>query len=151
MAPDRHCLSMIGYPGNRVLMVIDDPGRVPDAVRDLARAGIPDRDVDAMAGDAGIDALRRLGGAQGPLARLVRMFQFMSMDQMPDFVMYEASLREGRAVIAVRPHGRARMLVVRDVLARHGAHFANWFGRFSTEELSPWRGPEPAIPDYLRR
>jgi len=30
---------MIGYPGNRVLLALDDPARVPDAVRDLARAG----------------------------------------------------------------------------------------------------------------
>jgi hypothetical protein len=37
------------------------------------------------------------------------------------------------------------------ILERHGAHFLNHFGRLSTEEVSRWRGPEPEIPDALRR
>ena len=142
---------MIGYPTNRLLMVIDDPHRAPEAMRELAAAGLgPDR-VSLLVGERGVDELRRLGGARGFVARVVRMFQFMSMDQMPDFVMYEASLREGRAVLAIRPRNREQMLAARDIVARHGGHFANWFGRFSTEEVSPWLGPEPDIPSYLRR
>jgi hypothetical protein len=142
---------MIGYPTNRLLMVLDDPDRAREAVRDLAAAGFGPDQVALLVGERGVDELRRLGGARGFLARLVRMFQFMSMDQMPDFVMYEASLRDGRAVIAIRPRNRQQMLVARDVIARDGGHFANWFGRFSTEEVSPWLGPEPSIPAYLRR
>ena len=142
---------MIGYPTNRLLMVIDDPHRAREAMGELARSGLgPDR-VALLVDERGVDELRRLGGARGFLARLVRMFQFMSMDQMPDFVMYEASLREGRAVLAIRPRNREQMLAARDIVARHGGHFANWFGRFSTEEVSPWLGPEPDIPSYLRR
>ena len=34
---------------------------------------------------------------------------------------------------------------------RHGGHFTNYYGRFATEELDLWRGPEPEIPGYLRR
>ena len=142
---------MIGYPTNRLLTVIDDPSRARGAGAELAGAGVQSGDVAVLIGPAGIEELRRLGGAHGFLARIVRMFQFMSMDQMPDFVMYEASLADGRAVVAVKPRDRAHMLAVRGVLSRHGAHFANWFGRFSTEELSSWSGPEPAIPTYLRR
>jgi hypothetical protein len=142
---------MIGYPTNRLLMVIDEPERARDAVRELLAAGFGPDDVAVLVGEKGIEELRRLGGARGVLARLVRMFQFMSMDQMPDFVMYEASLRDGRAVVAVRPRNRGQMLAARDILARHGGHFANWFGRFATEEVSRWNGPEPKIPGYLRR
>jgi hypothetical protein len=142
---------MIGYPTNRLLMVIDDPHRAREAMRELAAAGVGSERVTLLAGERGVDELRRLGGARGFLARLVRMFQFMSMDQMPDFVMYEASLREGRDVIAIRPRNRQQMLAARDIVARYGGHFANWFGRFSTEEVSPWQGPEPDIPAYLRR
>jgi hypothetical protein len=32
-----------------------------------------------------------------------------------------------------------------------GAHFMNHFGRFATEEFERWQGPEPKVPDYLRR
>jgi hypothetical protein len=142
---------MIGYPTNRLLMVIDDPHRAREAMRELAAAGLGSDRVTLLVGERGVDELRRLGGARGFLARLVRMFQFMSMDQMPDFVMYEAALREGRDVIAIRPRNREQMLAARDIVARYGGHFANWFGRFSTEEVSPWQGPEPDIPAYLRR
>jgi hypothetical protein len=142
---------MIGYPTNRLLMVVDEPEAAQRAASALADAGFGRDRVATLVGDAGVKELRRLGGAGGLLARLVRMFQFMSMDQMPDFVMYEAALRDGRAVVAVRPRDRAAMLAARDVIAGAGGHFANWFGRFSTEELSVWRGPEPRIPTYLRR
>jgi hypothetical protein len=37
------------------------------------------------------------------------------------------------------------------VLIGLGAHFVNYFGRFATEEIARWRGPEPQLPDYLRR
>jgi hypothetical protein len=142
---------MIGYPTNRLLMVIDDPARAADAARDVAAVGVAPADIEVLVGEDGIAALHRFGGSRGPLARIVRAFQFLSMDQMPDFVMYEAALRDGRAVLAVRPHGREQLLAARDAGERNGAHFANWFGRLSTEEFSRWRGPEPAIPSYLRR
>jgi hypothetical protein len=142
---------VIGYPTNRLVAVIDYPDRAREAVADLVRGGFRPEDVQLLIGQEAIPALRKLGAAPGPLARIVRIFQFMSMDQMPDFVSYEAALRGGRALIAVTARKRERMLAARDILARHGAHFANWFGRFMTEEVTPWRGPEPDIPDYLRR
>jgi hypothetical protein len=70
---------------------------------------------------------------------------------MPDFVMYERALRDGRALLAIRVSSRRRMELARDVLLRAGAHFVNWFGRLATEEISQWRGAEPDIPDYLKR
>ena len=75
----------------------------------------------------------------------------MTMDQMPDFLTYEAALRDGRAVVAVRAEDRPTMLRARDILVVADAHFMNFFGRLSTEELSRWRGPELAAPDYMRR
>jgi hypothetical protein len=142
---------MIGYPTNRLLAVIDDPARAGEALAALAPLRLPPGSAEVLVGDTGVDGLHHLGGAPGAMARLVRMFQFLSMDQMPDFVMYEAALREGRAVVAVRLAGHSAVPAVRGVMDAHGAHFANWFGHFQTEELSDWAGPEPEIPDYLRR
>ncbi len=79
------------------------------------------------------------------------MFQFLLMDQTPDFIAYEAALIEGRAVIAVRAASRERMLQATTVIEGHGGHFLNSFGRLATEEISLWRGPEPRVPDALRR
>ncbi len=138
------------YPTDRLLAVLDDPAAVPGAVDRLTAEGIPAADVsvlgsaDAAGGMAGL-------GSPGLLARLVRLVQFTTMDQMPDFRLYEAAIAAGRAVVAVRASDRTRALLARDVLVAAGAHFINRYGRFSTEELSRWQGPELELPGYLRR
>ncbi len=114
-------------------------------------AGFPASDVTVLRGDESADRLDGLGGGGGPWRRIVRAFQFMTMDQMPDFLTYEAALRDGRAVVAVRTRDRPSMLRARDLIRAAGGHFMNFFGRLSTEELARWRGPELDVPDYMRR
>jgi hypothetical protein len=142
---------MITYPTNRLLGVLDTPATAEPLVGHLADAGFAGDAVDILVGEAGRDRLAQLGARPSPLSRIVRVFQFMSMDQTPDFLVYERALLDGRAVVAVRAAGRDAMLPASDVLQRHGAHFLNWFGRFMTEELTLWQGEEPSIPDALRR
>lgn len=143
--------SSLAYPTDHLLAVIDDPAAAAEAGRALIAAGFPAADVTVLRGDEGADRLDGLGTVGGPWRRIVRAFQFMTMDQMPDFLAYEAALRDGRAVVAVRVKDRGSMLKARDVLRAAGAHFMNFFGRFSTEELARWRGPELDLPDYMRR
>ena len=142
---------MITYPTGQVLGVIDDPARAGEAAAALADTGFVAADVRVLAGPAGRDQLGRLGSRPTVLSRAVRVFQFLLMDQTPDFLVYERAVLDGRAVVAVRVPNRERMGVARSVLERHGAHFLNHYGRLSTEELSLWRGEEPDIPDALRR
>jgi hypothetical protein len=139
------------YPTNHLLAVVDDPAAAAEAGRALIAAGFPATDVTVLRGDEGADRLDGLGKVGGPWRRIVRAFQFMTMDQMPDFLTYEAALRDGRAVVAVRVRDRQSMLKARDVLHSAGGHFMNFFGRFSTEELARWRGPELDLPGYMRR
>lgn len=114
-------------------------------------AGIDQADIRILTGTEGRDAFRALGASASPLARIIRGVQFMSMDQMPDLPTYEQAIVEGRTVIAVRPKGRPALLGAKGALMANGAHFLNYFGRFMTEEFSRWRGPEPDLPDHLRR
>jgi hypothetical protein len=51
----------------------------------------------------------------------------------------------------VRVRGDARKAAVLDALRRAGGHFINYYGRFATEELERWTGPEPAVHDLLKR
>jgi hypothetical protein len=142
---------MITYPTNRLLGVLDDPATGPDAVAALAAAGFHGDGIDVLAGEAGRDRLGRLGHSPNVLSRVVRLFQFLLMDQTPDFLVYERAIVDGRAVVAVDAPSRERMLAAAAVLERRGGHFMNYFGRFQTEEVSLWKGEEPAIPDALRR
>jgi hypothetical protein len=143
--------SMITYPTRKVLGVIDDPVQAREAVAALEATGVRWADIRILVGEDGRRDLATLGSRPNPLSRAVRVFQFMSMDQLPDFLVYERALEDGRAVVAVHVANRAAMQAARVVLARFGAHFLNHFGRLSTEELSLWRGPEPEIPAALRR
>ena len=137
------------YPTNRLLAVVDAPDVADRVANDIARElGL---DAEVLRGPDGEKLFRGAGPARRRWTSLVRIFQFMSMDQGPDFHIYEAALREGRSVVAVRVSGRARIDAAAAALRAAGAHFLNYFGRFQTEEIAPWRGPEPAVPDYLKR
>ncbi len=142
---------MITYPTNRLLGVIDVPTDAAGAVDALTGAAFEPSEVVMLVGDEGRDRLGRLGQHPNAFSRLVRALQFTLMDQTPDFLVYEHALLDGRAVIAVHVADRDRMLEAAAVLERHGAHFLNYFGRLSTEEVSMWRGEEVDIPDPLRR
>ncbi|HTC85612.1 MAG TPA: hypothetical protein VK656_02845 [Candidatus Acidoferrum sp.] len=148
MARQRRSLA---YPTNHLLGVIDDPAAAASGAAALAAAGFASSDVIVLRGTEGADRLDGLGEIGGPWRRLVRSFQFMSMDQMPDFRTYEAAIRDGRVVLAVKATDRDAVIRARDVLIAAGGHFINYFGRLSTEEFSRWQGPELDIPGFLRR
>jgi hypothetical protein len=73
------------------------------------------------------------------------------MDQMVDLAVYEAALRDGRAVITVHAPRVEQRERAKRVLAAAGAHFMNFFGRIATEEISRWRGKELPLHPALRR
>ena len=140
----------IGYPTGWILGVIDDPSKARQVEADLSAAGIRPDDVMILTGPEDARRLDGLGSQSGFLARMRRATQYLAMDQMPDFLMYEVALREGRAVVGVRPGDADRAATI-EMLKRHGAHFINRFGAWSTEEVLPWRGPMPEIPQLMRR
>jgi hypothetical protein len=142
---------IIRYPTGWLLAVVDDRTAAAEAASAVRATGIAQADIRILTGSEGRDAFRALGASAGPLARIIRGVQFMSMDQMPDLPTYEQAIADGRTVIAVRPKGRQALLATKDALTAHGGHFQNYFGRFMTEEFSRWRGTEPDLPDHLRR
>jgi hypothetical protein len=87
----------------------------------------------------------------GWLGRLRRAFDFTLMDQLVDFAAYERALLDGRAVVMVHVHGDDPKAAAHRTLKAHRGHFINYYGRFATEEVERWTGPEPEIPDLLRR
>ena len=72
-------------------------------------------------------------------------------DQAVDLAVYVAALRDGRAVLSVLVSGDDAKERARRALVGAGAHFLNFFGRFATEDVVPWRGRELPLPPYLRR
>ena len=141
----------IGYPTDHLLAAFRDPAGAVAAAAEVVASGIPTGDVTILRGAEGADRLDGTGAANGVVARIRRLVSFTLMDQLPDMAMYERAVRDAGAVVMVRVRGEQRKAVVTDVLRRHGGHFINYYGRFATEEVARWTGPEPAIHDLLRR
>ena len=141
----------IAYPDRAVLAVVDEPSAAEAAARDLAEAGFDAGTITVLEGPEGAGRIDGMGRAHGLGGRLQRLLAFTVMDQLPDFVLYERALRDGRSVLIVRAPGDADKRRAHEILRAHGGHFANYYGRFATEELDLWRGPEPDIPGVLRR
>ena len=142
---------MIASSTGRILAVFDTAGEADAAVAAIAsvsgtdpgRLERYDRPEDAPAFDS-------TGRRRGWRGRLFRILEFSWADQAPDYAWYEAAVREGRVVLSIPTRGPA-MREVADVLAANGAHFINHYGLFETQELVRWRGPEPDLPEFLRR
>lgn len=141
----------IGYPVDQLLAAFRDPTHAAAAAATLRASGVPDGDLQILRGEEGAARLDGTGSVNGPLARVRRLISFTMMDQLPDFAWYEAAVREGGAVLMVRTRGDRRTRAALGVIRTNGGHFANHYGRFATEELSRWEGPEPDLPDVMRR
>ena len=135
----------------QIFAVVDEPADTPAIVRRLAEAGLDTADVTMLRGEEGAARIDGTGARTGVRARLRQILSFTLVDQMPDFVLYEAAVLDGRTVLAVPIPSEASRPATVAVLRESGAHFVNFYGRFATEEIVPWRGPQLDIPSLLRR
>ena len=136
---------------NRLLAVLDTAGAATAAGDALAAEGFAGEAVLVLRGDADADRIDSLGRVGGPWARVRRLLSFTVADQMVDLAVYEAALRDGRTVLGVLARGEEARGRARRALVGAGAHFVNFFGRFATEAVVPWRGRELPLPAWLRR
>jgi hypothetical protein len=141
----------IGYPTDSLLTVLPDSENAAAAAAELKAAGIPDRDITILRGDEGSSRFDPTGAVHGLFARLRRIVSFTVMDQLPDMAWYDAAIRSGQAVIMVHLRGDDRKSEAVRILREHGGHFINYYGRFATEEVVRWQGPEPDVHHLLKR
>lgn len=140
----------IGYPDRQVLGVFDADAAADRAVSALTAAGVDPTTIQRFAGAADADRFDATGATHGVIAQIRRAVQFSLMDQLPAMAWYEAALREGRTVVAVRTVKRAETLRVVEIMKAAGGHFINRFGRLATEEFARWQGPEPPVASLMK-
>ena len=143
--------SFIGYPFDRMLAAFHDPAGAAMAAAAVRALGVPDRDIAILRGTEGADRLDGSGKTNGLVARLRRAVDFTMMDQLVDFAHYEEAVRAGGATVMVKVRGDDRKADVAAAFEAHGGHFINYYGRFATEEITRWQGPEPTISEVMRR
>jgi len=148
--PQRARRRSFRYPAGFLLGVIDAPALAAGAARSVVAAGVPAEHVETISGDGAEDRMDLLA-ADSLITRFMSGLRFMTMDQQPDFALYMAALRDGRAIVAVKVRDRALQDRAVERLTGAGAHFLNYYGRVSTEEITRWRGDELPLPGWLRR
>jgi hypothetical protein len=136
---------------NRVMAVLDTAEAAVAAAGALERAGFASGDVLVLAGERDAERIDSLGNVGGAWARARRLLSFTLADQTVDLAVYVAALHDGRTVVSVLVQGDDAKARARRALAGAGGHFMNFFGRFATEDMVPWRGPELPLPPWLRR
>ena len=136
---------------NRLLAVLDTADAAAAATAALAGEGFGGEAVLVLRGDADADRIDSLGNVGGTWARVRRLLSFTLADQTVDLAVYVAALRDGRTVVSVLVRGDDAKAKARRALAGAGGHFMNFFGRFATEDIVPWRGRELPLPPWLRR
>jgi hypothetical protein len=140
----------IGYPRGKVLAVFDTRSDADRALRALRSLKPSPAAIEQFEGLSDADRFDATGQRHGLVARALRAVQFSMMDQLPAMAWYEAALRDGKVVIAVRTRDRSETTHVVEVLEREDGHYINHFGRVATEEFARWRGPEPAVPSLMK-
>jgi hypothetical protein len=141
----------VGSAVGRLLAVFDRAATADAATEALVAAGLERRLIERFDDPADAAAFDSSGRRHGWIGRLRRLVELSWADQAPDFAWYEAAVRDGRVVLSVPLRGQRRVADVAAIVEAHGGHFVNHYGWFETQELVRWRGPEPAVPSYLKR
>ena len=133
---------LLGYPTDHLIGVLPSPAAADAAIAELVLAGVAPEAVRVLVGEEAALRIDGRGTHHGIAARLYRLLQFTQMDQAPDFRRYEREARRGHPVLAVKETDPARRKVIRAIMRGQGAHFTNFYGRFATETLDPFTGPD---------
>ena len=152
--PARDSLAMsdfIPYPVDQVLAVFDTSEAAQNASEAIRRAGVGDDDIREFHGERDARKFDSSGEEHGLAEKALRGIQFTLTDEQQMLAWYEAALREGRAVLAVRATDREATLFAVEAFQRAGGHFINSFGKLASEEFAPWLGPEPAVPSAMKQ
>jgi hypothetical protein len=141
----------IGYPTDSLLAVLPDAETAAKVAAALKAAGVRDRDITVLRGDEGASRFDPTGAVHGFIARLRRLVSFTVMDQLPDMAWYDAAIRAGQVVVMARIRGDDLKAEAVRIVRENGGHFINYYGRFATEEIVRWQGPEPEVHSLLKR
>jgi hypothetical protein len=142
---------IIGYPTGWTLSVMDTAEEADAAARELREGGVAADHIVVITGSDAGEKIARLGTSAGVAARLRRTLQFMNTDQLPDLHVYELAVEQGHPVVGVLLADAAARRDAIAILRRHGGHFVNRFGAWATEEIAPWRGAMPDLPQHMQR
>lgn len=124
------------FPYDTVVGIVDEPGQLVGAVRELIASGVAEEDVSILCGEDGIRRIDATGERKGMLARLFRVVDALGTEREHTARHVEA-LEQGKFVVVVDAPDDVVKTRVRNALLPYGGHFINYYSRWSTETLAP--------------
>jgi hypothetical protein len=131
----------VAYPRNQVVGIIDSPENARGILFSLRHGRFLDSEIHLVAGDDAADSLHASTGHFGLAGWLIRAATWLGVrdDEMELKDHYEHALRHGALLVAIEVPTNARRQLAVEILARHGAHTVNYFGRFVQVEYAKAR------------
>ena len=124
------------FPYDTVVGIVDEPGQLVGAVRELIASGVAEEDVSVLVGEDGVRRIDATGERKGMLARIFRVVDALGTEREHTARHVEA-LEQGKFVVIVDTPDDVVKTRVRNALLPYGGHFINYYSRWSTETLAP--------------
>jgi hypothetical protein len=123
----------LSYPTNSVWGIIQHAEDGEDARRETA-AELPADRVSVYSGAADADLLNGSLRRHGVFSRI---FFYGAGSEEEDVKRYAIAARHGSSVVRIDLVDPDEHFQARDILRKHGGHLINYYGRWSSEQLSP--------------
>ena len=124
------------FPYNSVVGVVDDLDQVDATVKGLVDNGFAESEVNVLCGRRGVEIIDAKGKRKGVLARVFRMVDGMG-EEREHTARHVKELEAGHFIVTTEVGDQSAKDRARDTMKANGAHFINYYSRWSTEDLAP--------------
>ena len=135
--PSRFLTDLLGswYPENYMVAVIDHPAEAEQAAEALRQAGWPAIDVRLFAGTQVATHLDKIEEHRSLPKKLAADVRHVVSDEGVMGEDYEEEARLGHQILAVYTPNDDKVEQARTLLAAHGAHSVEYFGKWVITDL----------------
>jgi len=116
--------SMLGYPINRLLAILDSWSAAKRACDDLIKQGFDESDLAPLVRAEGLELQEEQAAEQGVFGRII----LAPTAEFRGAIAYREAARDGRHVLSVYAPTKVKQEKAIDSLRRNGAHFVNFYG-----------------------
>jgi hypothetical protein len=124
------------FPYDSVVAVLDDVGEVRRTVDELSAAGIPEEEMFVLAGEQGVHAIDQRGEHHGVLGKIFKALDRVG-DEHDESEVHVDALRQGSYVVGVHVRDDGRKTQAVEALKRHHGRHISYYGRWTTERVTP--------------
>jgi hypothetical protein len=129
----------VNYPEDHIVAILDSPEAAVAAAEALTTGGFLESEVTLACGVEAADRLKASSGRPGLIGQLLQIADSLGIrtEELEIRHEYEEALRRGRVTLLVFVPTEERKERAAEILRKHGAHFINFMGQLTIEQLAP--------------